>query len=227
MSSAPPGPQAASLFDTPVIVDRMPNAVALNAELKRIILVRKAEDEGISISNVGGWHSDVEMLRWGGEPAMTLLERVIQAADHFTVDIKSKDKPRYKWFPEMWANVSQSGASNQFHTHPGAFWSAVYYVEDGYTGSADSGLGGELVLLDPRMPMIRMNTPDLRFRRPGQQPDDQEKWFRPTSGQIVIFPSWLSHAVRPYLGEGERISIAINLSAVPLSITENVQTNGH
>ena len=111
MSSAPPGPQAASLFDTPVIVDRMPDAAALNAELKRLILARKAEDEGISISNVGGWHSDVEMLRWGGEPAMTLLKRVIQAADHFTVDIKATDKPRYKWFPEMWANVSPAGAS--------------------------------------------------------------------------------------------------------------------
>jgi hypothetical protein len=34
---------------------------------------------------------------------------------------------------------------------------------------------------------------------------------------IVIFPAWLSHAVRPYNGTGSRISIAINLSAVPLS----------
>jgi uncharacterized protein (TIGR02466 family) len=117
----------------------------------------------------------------------------------------------------MWANVSQAGASNQFHTHPGAFWSAVYYVDDGYEGSDDVSLGGELLLLDPRMPMIRMAAPDLRFRRPGQQPDDQEKWFRPKSGMIVIFPAWLSHAVRPYNGTGSRISIAINLSAVPLS----------
>lgn len=212
------GPQAASLFDTPVIVDQMPGAPELNAEFKRIILERHAAEAGLSISNVGGWHSDVEMLRWGGEPARRLLDRVIAAVDQFTVDIKSTDKPRYKWFPEMWANVSPSGALNQYHTHPGSFWSAVYYVDDGYSGSTDNSLGGELVLLDPRMPMIRMNTPDLRFRRPGQQPDDQEKWFRPVSGLIVIFPSWLCHAVRPYNGPGTRISIAINLSAVPVSV---------
>jgi uncharacterized protein (TIGR02466 family) len=211
------GPQAASLFDTPVIVDQIPDAAALNAELKRIIIERRDAGPGVSISNVGGWHSDTEMLQWGGEPAMRLLERIIAAVDRFTVDVRATGKPRYKWFPEMWANVSPPGASNQFHTHPGCFWSAVYYVDDGYGGSNDANLGGELVLLDPRMPMIRMNTPDLRFCRPGQKPDDQEKWFRPTSGQIVIFPSWLTHAVRPYNGSGTRMSIAANLTAVPLA----------
>lgn len=217
--SPPAEPQAASLFDTPVIVDQMPDAALLNAELKDLIQKRKAEDPaGKNISNVGGWHSDTDMLRWGGEPASRLIERVIAAADRFTVDIRGQGAPRYKWFPEMWANVSEKGASNQYHTHPGAFWSAVYYVDDGYGGSSDDSLGGELVLLDPRMPAIRMNTPDLRFRRPGQKPDEHEKWFRPQSGLTVMFPSWLSHAVRPFNGSGSRISIAINLSAIPLSV---------
>lgn len=215
------GPQAASLFDTPVIVGQMPDAARLNEELKTIILEKQAADPGVSISNVGGWHSDVEMLRWGGEPARRLLDRVIAAVDQFTVDIRATGTPRYKWFPEMWANVSPPGASNQYHTHPGSFWSAVYYVDDGYGGSTDDSLGGELVLLDPRMPMIRMTAPDLRFRRPGQKPDDHEKWFRPVSGLIVVIPSWLSHAVRPYSGTGTRISIAINLSPVPLTVLQS------
>jgi uncharacterized protein (TIGR02466 family) len=214
-------PQAASLFDTPVIVDQVPDADALNASLKQLILDRKASDPGIDISNVGGWHSDLQMLQWGGEPARRLLERLITVVDQFTVDIRSTGEPRYKWFPEMWANVSPHGASNQSHTHPGAFWSAVYYVDDGFGGSREDSLGGELVLVDPRFPMIRMNTPDLRFKRPGQKPDDHEKWFRPISGLLVVFPSWLSHSVRPYLGNADRISIAINLSAIPLSVAQS------
>jgi uncharacterized protein (TIGR02466 family) len=209
-------PPAASLFDTPVIVDQMPEAETLNAELKRLILERRSADSGIKLSNVGGWHSDTRMLSWGGEPALAVVKRVVAAADAYTIDIRAKGKARFRWVPEMWANVSQQGASNQFHTHPGAFWSAVYYVDDGYDGSDDDSLGGELVLLDPRMPMIRMAAPDLRFRRPGQQPEQQDKWLRPRSGMIVIFPSWLSHAGRPYNGTGLRISIAINLSAAPL-----------
>lgn len=211
------GPQAASLFETLVVIDQMPGAAEVNRQLKETILARRANDPGVEISNVGGWHSDTQMLRWGGDAARKLLERIIAAADRFSVDIKAEPgKPRHRWFPEMWANVSPPGASNQFHCHPGAFWSAVYYVDDGYGGSPDRSLGGELVLEDPRMPAIRMTAPDLRFLRPGKAHDHHETWMRPSAGRIVMFPAWLRHSVRAYKGTGVRISIAVNLSAVPL-----------
>jgi uncharacterized protein (TIGR02466 family) len=213
----PEGPKAAGLFETPVIVDRMPGHEALNRELKHVIAARRAQHRGLDISNIGGWHSDIDMLRWGGAPALRLIERIIATADAFTTDIKSGGAPRFRWLPEMWANVSPPGASNSLHAHPGCFWSAVYYVDDGYGGSPDRALGGELVLFDPRMPAIRMNSPDLRFRRPGGTPDHHESLMRPASGRIVIFPAWLSHSVRPYRGTGTRISIAVNLSAAPVS----------
>ena len=34
----------------------------------------------------------------------------------------------------------------------------------------------------------------------------------PQTGMFVMFPSWLSHGVRPYRGTRERISVAINFS---------------
>ncbi len=208
--------QAASVFETPLIVDHVHGSAEINAALRSVIMKRMSEHDGIAISNIGGWHSDTHMLEWGGEAALILCEKIIAAADRFTIDIKAKGEPRYKWFPEMWANVSPPGASNRHHAHPGAFWSAVYYVDDGYGGSPDPALGGELVLFDPRMPMIRMNAPDLRFKRPGQPPDHDEAKMRPATGRIVIFPAWLNHAVLPYAGDGLRISVAVNLSAVPV-----------
>jgi len=36
--------------------------------------------------------------------------------------------------------------------------------------------------------------------------------IRPKPGLLFLFPSWLMHQVRPYLGTGLRISIAFNLS---------------
>jgi len=221
MSAGQPGagPQAAALFETVVVIDQLPNAAEINRQLRDAILSRQANDPGVEISNVGGWHSDTHMLRWGGEAAQALLERIVAAADRYSIDIKAEPgKPRHRWFPEMWANVSGPGASNQFHRHPGAFWSAVYYVDDGYAGSTDRGLGGELVLEDPRMPAIRMAAPDLRFRVRDGKHDHHETWMRPQSGRIVMFPAWLSHSVRPYKGTGLRISIAVNLSAVPLGV---------
>lgn len=211
-------PQVAKLFETPVIVDTMPNAPSLNEALKAVILAKRERDSGVLISNEGGgWHSRTDMLSWGGEPAEKLLQRVIRSADRFTTDIRSQGEPRFRWYPEMWANVSAKGASNAMHAHPGSFYSAVYYVDDGYDGSSDAALGGELVLMDPRMPGIAMNSPDLRFTQPGGEPAHWEAKMRPAAGRIVMFPSWLNHSVRPYLGDGLRISIAINLTAIPVA----------
>ena len=208
------GPQAVGLFETPLIVDQMPNAGEVNRLLKSVVLARRAEDSGVQLSNVAGWQSSSDMLSWGGPPAKVLLSRISSLVDHFTVDVRSPTQSRYGWFATMWANVSPAGASNQYHMHPGAFWSAVYYVDDGYDGSSEKGLGGELVLSDPRMPAIAMNAPDLRFRRPGQPPEEWERYIRPASGRLVIFPAWLQHAVNLFNGPGTRISIAVNLSAM-------------
>ena len=62
----------------------------------------------------------------------------------------------------MWANVNRSGHGNEFHSHPGAFWSAVYYVDDGGI-DADPSLGGELEFMDPRGPLPAMNAPHLGY----------------------------------------------------------------
>ena len=209
-------PHATGIFDTVVVIDEMPGFAELNRALKHILQSRQTQSPGVEVSNVGGWQSDRQMLHWGGEAAQRLSSRMIAAADRFTVDIAAAGERRFQWVAEMWGNISPPQASNQFHTHPGAFWSAVYYVDDGYSGSSDRNLGGELVLQDPRMPMIMMAMPTLRFVRPGRPRDEPELSMRPQAGRIVMFPAWLNHCVRRYKGKSERISVAMNLSAMPL-----------
>jgi hypothetical protein len=34
----------------------------------------------------------------------------------------------------------------------------------------------------------------------------------PATGKLLIFPSWLEHRVETFTGEGERISIVLNVS---------------
>ena len=91
----------------------------------------------------------------------------------------------------MWANVNERGDSNQSHWHPGAFLSAVYYVDNGYAGLSEPGLGGELVFVDPRMPYLRMRTPDLRHRGDTGTADEQETWMRPQPGLLVVLSIFL------------------------------------
>lgn len=202
------------LFSTPFVADTLQSEEGLRL-LREAIEAEKARDAaGVDISNIGGWHSNTQMLEWGGDPARALAHKAMTLADEQTIDNKSPQDSRFTWHPEMWANVSGKGAANQYHFHPGSFWSAVAYIDDGYEGDPDPGLGGELQLQDPRMPMIRMGAPDLRLRQPDGQPMHSEVSLRPKTGMIVMFPSWLQHAVRPFKGEGTRISIAINLVAV-------------
>ena len=199
-----------SLFATPFIIESLRSAQGLQ-ELRESILARaKSDPTGLQVSNVGGWHSTTDMIDWGGEAAGALAYKAMTLADEHTIDVKGSDAKRFEWIPEMWANISSAGDANQYHTHPGSFWSVVAYIDDGYQGSSDAGLGGQLQLLDPRMPMVRMTAPDLRFADSGK-PQANEIAIRPRTGMLVMFPSWLQHAVQPFRGSGQRISVAINL----------------
>ena len=45
------------------------------------------------------------------------------------------------------------------------------------------------------------------------QPQQYEVEFKLGRGNLVVFPAWLRHGVRPYTGKRERISIAMNIDA--------------
>jgi uncharacterized protein (TIGR02466 family) len=198
--------QLANVFETPVILDMVPDASALNEAFKTAVRARRESDPGVKKSNWNGWQSDADMLSWGGRPAAQLAEHFLKLCNNFTA-FSSTD---FTWSVEMWANLSSAGSANEAHIHPGAVWSSVYYVEDGYAGSSEPDLGGELVLYDPRMPFIRMLPFELRYRKPDGTAAETQVSIRPVAGQIVMFPPWLYHSVHPFSGAGTRISIAMN-----------------
>jgi uncharacterized protein (TIGR02466 family) len=217
-SVAPPGaagpdaPQLTlvNLFPTPLVIATMPDADALNSELKRIILAREAATESVQRSNQGGWQSTWDLHQWGGAPLQKVLSFMQAIAEEVTVDRTGK-RHELPWRINCWANVSRLGHGNQFHTHPGALWSGTYYVDDGGIG-ADPSLGGEFEVADPRGVAPVMYAPYLTFPGPDGPALGEAQRLTPRTGMCVLFPSWLSHGVRPYRGTRERISIAINFS---------------
>ena len=196
-----------NLFATPLIVATLPEAQAVNSELKRIILAREAASESAQQSH-GGWQSPWDMQQWGGAPMQRVLGFVRAIVEQLTVD-RAGNRHQIAWRINCRANVNRHGHGNQFHTHPGALWSATYYVDDGGTG-ADASLGGELEVQDPRGVATVMYVPYLTFAGEDGAALGEAQRLRPQAGMAVVFPSWLSHGVRPYRGTRERISIAIN-----------------
>jgi uncharacterized protein (TIGR02466 family) len=190
------------LFPTPVIIDELAGADALNAELEKLILDQQQQDAGLQLSNRGSWQSKRNFPQWAGDPGRLVVEHAKALA---TANTGHRLGPEaLNWIVDVWANVSASGGFNMPHIHGGTYWSAVYYVRAG------EGEGGQLVLHDPRMPALRMHAPGLRFLDAG--PDVRSE-IKPKSGMMVLFPAWLLHSVEPWQGEGHRISIAMNIRA--------------
>ena len=215
MSAAP---EIVPLFSTPMVTIEVPGAAALNAELRQVIEQREKSHPSTQHSNLGGWQSSWDMDRWGGVPAIKLLAIGRNLANSVTVDRKgnvgSGPYPGYfavTWGANMWANINRSGHGNEFHSHPGAYWSGVYYVDDGGI-AADASLGGELEFMDPRGPLPAMNAPHLGCAMAGGLSAGATERVQPKAGRLVMFPSWLLHQVRPYRGDAARISIAFNLT---------------
>lgn len=195
------------LFETIVLHGQLIDAAPLTSALESAIRAQQAAQPGIERSNIGGWHSKTDMLDWGGPAAAKLAEMALRTARRLS-HFEGRDAATVEWDVRMWANVSPPGALNMSHAHPGVLWAAVYYVAAG-----EEGEGGELYLEDPRFPLPLMTFPGFRVLGIDGQPQPIEHRIAPKTGDLILFPAWIRHGVRPYTGSGERISIAMNLSA--------------
>jgi uncharacterized protein (TIGR02466 family) len=197
-------------FSTPILLVDVPDAAAMNVELADVLLAREKEQSSKSHSTLGGWQSTWDIDSWAGAGTSRLLTVGSTIANRATVDRDGKPVS-INWRWNMWANINRCGHGNELHSHPGSFWSGVYYVDDGGAFD-DPSLGGELEFLDPRAPGAAMYAPHLAFALPGGLSVGTKETVRPKAGRLVMFPAWLLHQVRPYRGSAQRISIAFNLS---------------
>jgi uncharacterized protein (TIGR02466 family) len=106
---------------------------------------------------------------------------------------------------EMWVNVLDPGGHQAMHNHANSFISGVVYLTPTHPGSQT----------------VFMRSPggtDFLFRNdhkgmtPGEYSAD--KWISPapTPGDMILFPSYLMHAVPPNQGE-RRVTLSFN--AIP------------
>lgn len=199
-------------FATPFVVAPVNDFEALNAELSRVILARAATHPGVVRSNHGGWQSEADFSDWSGPAGEALLAAARGLADTVTAVETAQGVMAGGpcWQVNAWANLNRAGHGNHPHHHPAAFWSGVYWVEAGRAGEV--GPGGEFEMYDPRGVAPTLYAPRLRYAVSGCLSAGGQDFFEPETGVMVLFPSWLVHAVRPYAGPGERISVAFNLS---------------
>jgi uncharacterized protein (TIGR02466 family) len=202
------------LFPTPIIIASLEDDVIahVNGQLIPLVLEKARTEERKNITNIGGWQSDTHIVEWGGEPVRTILDALLGLIEDQTMNMKNPSLPvNVDWKIYGWANVNRKRDLNVVHTHPGSFWSAIYYVQI-EEASTEASSGGDLQIVDPRGVLPITYAPHLRFRERELYSCGGHELHRPQTGQCVLFPSWLPHAVTPFMGEGTRISLAFNFS---------------
>ncbi|WPZ33410.1 TIGR02466 family protein [Thalassobaculum sp. OXR-137] len=191
-------------FPTPILKIRVPEAAQINPGLRSQILDRERSEPGQVRSNVGGWHSNDDLLDWPGPEVGALkswIGRAIQRMTEVTAG-KQQQGLNVQLDGGAWANVLRDGGYNKIHNHPGCSWSGVYYVSLGERRGDIPG-NGQIEFLDPRMGVDFAELPGMPFAG--------KHVVEPEPGLMLVFPSWLYHYVNPFHGSGERITIAFNV----------------
>jgi hypothetical protein len=148
--------------------------------------------------------SHTEMLQPGDSPL--LVEAAAVITPKLTDFGALLFAERIGWsVKEMWVNVLDTGGRQAMHNHANSFVSGVVYLTPTH----------------PDAQTVFMKSPgghDFAFKNDHAQatpgPFSADKWISPAPqpGDLVLFPSYLMHAVPPNPGE-RRITMAFN--AIP------------
>ena len=183
---------------------KVPNAEEINPILEEIILAREPSQPGKSKSNVGGWHSEIDFHTWPEVQKTDIVETMQSSVSHMVAMAAQSAKFNLNCDFVSWANVNRRGSHNSVHNHSNSHWSGVYYVKVPKFDEDDIARAGDIMFYDPRG-AVNMVV------HPGKCNDGESIRVSPIAGHLLIFPSWLSHSVNPYQGEGVRISVSFNV----------------
>ncbi len=200
-----------SFFPTPLVIARLNDTERLNQELREVVRLRRGSHPSVTRSNHGGWQSEADFQDWAGPAGTAVLDAARRLGNLVTAikDETGLKRTEIPWKVNAWANLNAPGDSNEMHTHAGSYWSGAYYVDDGSDGT--DPVGGEFEILDPRGVAPIMYAPHLKIAINSCLTAGLSEWVQPKTGQILLFPAWLFHGVRPYRGRRTRLSIAFNL----------------
>ncbi len=210
-----PAPKLVNMFAVPFAFGHYAAHAPLNAALKRLLFSleksgKNANPRPFTMRNTAVFESHFNLFR-ETDPAIQelkafcwdqLLNVVGQLNGYDVPTIK-----RLEIYNDCWFHISRRGGYFGLHNHPNASWSGVYCVDPGQhdAGKPDSGL---LSFVNPTL-MTSMHIDAANAKIPLPY-GNQIASARLAAGELVIFPSWVLHDVKPFEGEGERITIAFN-----------------
>jgi uncharacterized protein (TIGR02466 family) len=208
--------QVQPFFAVPFGFAQLENSAPLNAELRALFLKRAAEGDRyanprpLTQRNGQVFESEFQLFR-GTEPAIQQLKQFCWSSLlGMIAELNRYDAAtmrRLLIYSDSWFHVTRRGGFFGLHNHPNASWSGVYCVSPG-EHDADKPDSGLLSFLNPATVSANyVDAATANLRSPFTYSIRHVKF---EAGQLVLFPSWVMHDVKPYQGEGERITVAFN-----------------
>jgi uncharacterized protein (TIGR02466 family) len=189
------------LFPEPIFRFKLEDFKNFNKDLAQYIYkLRDDDNEGVTKSNRGGWHSQFFML----DQQNSIQQRFALKAQEYIVKVFQL----YGWrikdinirIQHMWAIINKKNDFNVVHIHPNCYLSAAYYVR------APKNCG-----------RFKVETPNIA-RRYAYPPIAKQNElnvnvasFDIEDGDLIIFPSYLPHKVGKNESDEDRIVISFNV----------------
>jgi uncharacterized protein (TIGR02466 family) len=201
-------------FAVPMCALHLPNAEALNAQLKALLITRELPEHRNPRASMeqphGLYESEFNLFAWPDAPIVALKMQVWQAIGQFIAELNGYDAQALSTIQirsHTWFHITRRGGYFGLHNHPMASVSGVYCVHPG-TSDPDRPNSGTLRFHCPH------NYSNMYLDLGNANVIDQfangNRSFQLQAGQLILFPSWLMHEVLPFFGDDERITIAFN-----------------
>ncbi len=187
-------------FPTPVWTLQLDDYQSINEQMYKFIKSTQSKDQqGISKSNIKGWHSrDFNMQE--NEPK-NFIKFILPAIEQVITDMNWEKQKQSININNMWAIINTGGSANLRHQHGNSTISGAYYVRAPKNS-------GDIVFYDPRPAPVytypKAVNPNLL--------NAQVNGISPKEGALVLFPSYLDHSVNENLSNEERIVISFNIT---------------
>lgn len=131
------------------------------------------------------------------KPEMGLIRDWIQNClrEYFDAAHKPVQEVELK-ITQSWVNFSEPGQFHHKHAHQNSLVSGVFYLKTN---------------LDDRINFYRSGHQELKVQPKELNIYNSDSWWlEAIEGQLILFPSWLHHAVPNVQGKDTRVSLAFN-----------------
>jgi uncharacterized protein (TIGR02466 family) len=120
-----------------------------------------------------------------------------KAVDEYMLRIYAPKNEVSLYFTQSWANYTEPGQFHHKHAHPNSFVSGVFYV------NADSEKD-KIFFYKDGYEQLKLPTDNFNLH------NSESWWFSVGTGDLLLFPSSLTHMVEQTQSAETRISISFN-----------------